>query len=124
MPDQLLGLSRSERAAWVAQRAFRRWSVFFAINAVALIWLALGGQTWWNYTWSALAVDVEFVTALAVVSLGQRDHQLIVHINAVSDKLDQALGHQEEILEKMAQLEEQHGFLLRAIADAHGIDYT
>lgn len=88
--------NRSERAAWRVQEMFRRWSVFIAINVIALVWLVFGNsqaQIVWNYTWSDLAVDVEFVTALALVSLARRDHETIVELKKITSHIEKMMEH-------------------------------
>lgn len=89
-------LTRGERAAWIAQRTFRRWSVFILINVIAFAWLAFGNdtaRTWWNFAWSALAVDVEFITALALVSLAMRDHERLERIERIEQHIEEILEH-------------------------------
>lgn len=89
-------MTRSERAAWKVQNVFRRWTVLLVINLVALLWLWFGNdeaRNWWNYAWSALAVDVEFVTALALVSLARRDHDSIDEVKFTARRLEKLEQH-------------------------------
>lgn len=89
-------MTRGERAAWFVQGMFRRWSVFIFLNLVALAWLAAGSdyaRGWWNFTWSDLAVDVEFVTALALVSLARRDHETLCRIERMERHIEALLEH-------------------------------
>lgn len=89
-------LTRSERAAWRVQNIFRRWTVFIVLNFASLAWLVFGNDTarvWWNYTYSDLAVDVEFVTALALVSLARRDHQAISDIEMTTKRIERIEEH-------------------------------
>lgn len=88
--------TRGERAAWWVQRQFRRWSVLVVINAIAILWLAFGNadlRNWWNFVWSALAVDVEFITALALVSMSYRDHQRLIRIERMENDIKALLDH-------------------------------
>lgn len=89
-------LTRSERAAWFVQRQFRRWTVLGLINLVALIWLGFGdanARNWWNFAWSALAVDVEFVTALALVSMATKDHERLIRLEKIEQHIESLLEH-------------------------------
>ena len=88
--------TRGERAAWWVQRQFRRWSVLIAINFIAFLWLWLGNadaRVWWNFVWSALAVDVEFITALALVSMSYRDHQRLIRIERMEQNIERIIEH-------------------------------
>lgn len=90
--------THGEQAAWWVQRQFRRWTVLIVINLVAVIWLWFGSndtRDWWNFVWSALAVDVEFITALALVSMSFRDHQRLIRLERMEHHIEQILEHLE-----------------------------
>lgn len=89
-------LTRGERAAWFVQRLFRKWTVLAVINLVAVVWLWVGSdnaRNWWNFTWSALAVDVEFITALALVSMSRRDHDRLLRMERMERHMELMLEH-------------------------------
>lgn len=90
MPETL---TRGERAAWFVQSMFRRWTVFIVLQLITFLWLWLGNRDWWNWTWSALAVDVEFITALALVSLARRDHETINRIENLEKNILALMEH-------------------------------
>lgn len=91
--DERQGFTPSERAAWHVQSMFRRWSVFAMLQIVTILWLWLGSRAWWNWVWSALAVDVEFITALALVSLARRDHETINTVERLERHVIALLEH-------------------------------
>lgn len=96
--------SRGERAAWWVQRQFRRWTVLIVLNLIAVAWLLLGNsdlRTWWNFVWSALAVDVEFITALALVSMSRRDHERLIRMERMEAMNCEELERLEKIIEHL-----------------------
>lgn len=91
--DPLTGdaLSYGERAAWVVTGFVRRWVVFFAMQAVAILWLTLGDTTardWYNYIWSDWAIVIENITMLALFNQTRRDAVVTRKILAIDEKIE------------------------------------
>jgi hypothetical protein len=88
-------LSLGEKAAWIAQGTFRRWSVMILLQVICVVWLVLGTNAqrgWFNYVWSDLAIIVENVTMLALFNQTRRDakvqrdtKKIVAHLEALLD---------------------------------------
>lgn len=75
-------LTLGERATWLVVSLYRRWSVFFALQVLTVVWwtwprLFPGGLEGWNVTWSDLAIIVEMMVGIAVFNQGLRDARVI-----------------------------------------------
>lgn len=72
----------SERVAWRAMGVYRRWTVFFSLQILTVLWWIFpsyfpGGQFGWNLLWSDLAVVVEMMVGIAFLNQMYRDGQVI-----------------------------------------------
>lgn len=75
-------LSFGERVSWRVMGAYRRWSVFFLLQALTVIWWVFphffpGGLPGWNYLWSDLAVAVEMTVGMAFLNQSLRDASIL-----------------------------------------------
>jgi hypothetical protein len=83
-PHPLTGdlLDPGERVTWRVMSVYRRWSVFFLLQVLTIIWwthpfLFPGGLAGWNYVWSDLAVVVEMMVGIAFMNQAMRDAKII-----------------------------------------------
>ena len=72
----------SERTAWRAMGIYRRWTVFFLLQILTVLWWSFpqmfpGGQFGWNLAWSDLAVVVEMMVGIAFLNQMFRDGVVI-----------------------------------------------
>lgn len=95
----------SERMSLLAQSTVRRWSVTLIHIAFSLFWWA---RFWnhgfsdpvnmWMAMYSLIAVVNENVIGIGMAGQAKRDAVILRHINSL-------IGHQEKILEKIAEKE-------------------
>lgn len=100
-------LTLGERTAWIVTGFVRRWSVFFAIQAAAVLWLSLGdaaARDWYNYVWSDWAIVIENITMLALFAQARRD-AVVMRKVLVLEEQNQALHQQNlDLLRRMDHL--------------------
>jgi hypothetical protein len=83
-PHPLTGdlLAPSERITWFVMNVYRRWSVFFLLQILTIVWwthphLFPGDLAGWNYLWSDLAVVVEMMVGIAFMNQSMRDAKVM-----------------------------------------------
>lgn len=109
-------LQPGERITWKVMSIYRRWTVFFVLQLVTIIWwthphLLPGGLVGWNLLWSDLAVVVEMMVGIAFMNQSMRDARII----------RDSLKNLEGIVASQKQLTLNHGndmMMLRAIYGA------
>lgn len=102
-------LSPGERVTWFIMGIYRRWSVFFALQVLTVLWLAFpryfpGGQFGWNLTWSDLAVVVEMMVGISFIGQSLRDARVIRDSLAQSHETDKVLREELAQVKADAQL--------------------
>lgn len=102
-------LNISERVSWSIMGIYRRWTFFFILQAVTIIWwtnphLFPGGLAGWNYLWSDLSVVVEMMVGIAFFGQSIRDAKII----------RQELG---SISEEIALIREIHAVVMKTEGD-------
>jgi hypothetical protein len=75
-------LQGGERITWKVMSVYRRWSVFFLLQILTIVWwthpfLFPGGLVGWNLLWSDLAVIVEMMVGIAFMNQSMRDARII-----------------------------------------------
>jgi hypothetical protein len=75
-------LQAGERITWRVMSIYRRWSVFFLLQILTVLWwthphLFPGGLVGWNLLWSDLAVIVEMMVGIAFMNQSMRDARII-----------------------------------------------
>lgn len=75
-------LAPSERISWAIMGIYRRWSVFFALQALTIVWWTFPGVfpdgiIGWNAVWSDLAIIVEMMVGMAFLNQSMRDARVI-----------------------------------------------
>ncbi len=91
-------MTPGERVTWRVMKVYRRWSVFFVLQGLTILWwsdprLFPGGLLGWNYVWSDLAIVVEMMVGIAFLNQAMRDgafirqelrelHELVADVHA------------------------------------------
>jgi hypothetical protein len=91
-------LQGGERVTWKVMSVYRRWSVFFLLQVLTIVWwthpfLFPGGLVGWNLLWSDLAVIVEMMVGIAFMNQSMRDAKIIR--NSLADLQEIAIGQKK-----------------------------
>jgi hypothetical protein len=75
-------LQPGERVTWLVMSVYRRWSVFFFLQVLTVVWWSVpslfpGGTFGWNLIWSDLAVVVEMMVGISFLNQSMRDARVI-----------------------------------------------
>lgn len=110
----------SERATWAVMRVYRRWTVFFLLQALTVVWWTHpswfpGGLAGWNYVWSDLAIVVEMMVGIAFLNQMWRDGKI----------MRRSLGELSEVLGDVREMvadTHRSARLLHCLADKLGVE--
>lgn len=100
-------LTRSEAISWRLQSSIRNFWFIGAITTITII-NGVRGHVWtldpadmWNFCMSWLALWIESIVGISMISQTKRDARAIRDVKALEEKMSSVLSHCETLIEEL-----------------------